>query len=53
MDGSDLRIGYLFDNKEEVVRKLKLVAVKGNFEFITKKSNSLAVTVACRDRKCK
>ncbi|KAJ0034880.1 hypothetical protein Pint_24243 [Pistacia integerrima] len=52
-DGSELHVGYLFDNKEEVVRKLKLVAVRGNFEFITKKSNSLAVTVACCDRKCK
>lgn len=52
-DGSDVRVGYLFDSKEEVVRKLKLVVVRGNFEFITKKFNSLVVTVACRDRKWK
>ena len=38
-DGLDLHEGYYFNSKKELKRKLFDVALKGNFEFRTRKWN--------------
>ena len=38
-DGSDLHEGKYFNTKKDLKRKLSDIAMKGNFEFCTRKSN--------------
>ena len=51
-DGSDLYEGQYFSNKQELKNKLTEIALKGNFEFWTRKSNSWLWVIECVDQGC-
>ncbi|KAL5548715.1 hypothetical protein UlMin_003946 [Ulmus minor] len=51
-DGSDLYEGQYFSNKQELKNKLTEIALKGNFEFWTRKSNSWMWVIECVDPSC-
>ncbi|XP_031257229.1 uncharacterized protein LOC116115200 isoform X2 [Pistacia vera] len=49
----DIVCGKMFANKKELRKKLKLGAVKNNFEFKVKKSTKDRFEVVCADENCK
>ena len=51
-DGSDLYEGQYFSNKKELKNKLTESALKGNFEFQIRKSNSWLWVIECVDLNC-
>ena len=51
-DGSDLHEGKYFAKKKELKNKLTKIVLKGNFEFQTRKSNSLLWVIKCVDPNC-
>lgn len=48
-DGSDLHEGKYFNSKKDLKRKLSDIAMKGNFEFGTRKSNRSLWVIECVD----
>ncbi|XP_059309728.1 uncharacterized protein LOC132060836 [Lycium ferocissimum] len=46
-DGSDLCVGKIFDGKEEVLKNLKMIAMKGKFQYKRNRFNPSLVVVAC------
>ena len=51
-DGSDLHEGKYFNTKKDLKRKLSDIAMKGNFEFRTRKSNRSLWVIECIDPNC-
>ncbi|KAL5558190.1 hypothetical protein UlMin_034401 [Ulmus minor] len=51
-DGSDLHEGKYFNTKKDLKRKLSDIAMKGNFEFRTRKSNQSLWVIECIDPNC-
>ncbi|KAL5560742.1 hypothetical protein UlMin_036953 [Ulmus minor] len=51
-DGSDLHEGKYFNTKKDLKRKLSYIAMKGNFEFRTRKSNWSLWVIECIDPNC-
>ncbi|KAL5538211.1 hypothetical protein UlMin_045403 [Ulmus minor] len=51
-DGSDLHEGKYFNTKNDLKRKLSDIAMKGNFEFRTRKSNRSLWVIECIDPNC-
>ena len=51
-DGSDLYEDQYFANKKELKNNLTEIALKGNFEFRTRKSNTLLWVIECVDPNC-
>ena len=51
-DGSDLHKGKYFNTKKDLKRKLSDIAMKGNFEFRTRKSNRSLWVIECIDPNC-
>lgn len=49
----DIACGKMFANKKELRKKLKLGAVKNNFEFKVRKSTKDRFEVVCADENCK
>ncbi|KAL5557981.1 hypothetical protein UlMin_034192 [Ulmus minor] len=51
-DGSDLHEGKYFNTKKDLKRKLSDIAMKGNFEFRTRKSNRSLWVIECINPNC-
>ena len=51
-DGSNLHGGKYFGNKKELKKNLTEIAIKGNIEFQTRKSNSSLWVIKCIDPNC-
>ncbi|KAL5572822.1 hypothetical protein UlMin_022419 [Ulmus minor] len=51
-DESDLHEGKYFNTKKDLKRKLSDIAMKGNFEFRTRKSNRSLWVIECIDPNC-
>lgn len=51
-DGSYLHEGKYFGSKKELKKKLTKIAIKGNFEFQTRKSNISLWVIECVDPNC-
>ena len=51
-NGSDFYEGQYFSNKKELKNKLTEIALKGNFEFRMRKSNSWLWVIECVDPSC-
>ena len=51
-DWLDLYEGQYFSNKKELKNKLTEIALKGNFEFWARKSNSWLWVIECIDPSC-
>ncbi|KAL5545585.1 hypothetical protein UlMin_005272 [Ulmus minor] len=51
-DGLDLHEGKYFNTKNDVKRKFSNIAMKGNFEFRTRKSNRSLWVIKCIDPNC-
>ncbi|KAL5542079.1 hypothetical protein UlMin_009789 [Ulmus minor] len=51
-DRSDLHEGKYFNTKKDLKRKLSDIAMKGNFEFRTRKSNRSLWVIECIDPNC-
>ncbi|KAL5564873.1 hypothetical protein UlMin_028037 [Ulmus minor] len=51
-DGLDLHEGKYFSSKKDLKRKLSNIAMKGNFEFRTRKSNRSLWVIKCINPNC-
>ena len=51
-DGSDFHERKYFNTKNDLKRKLSDIAMKGNFEFQTRKSNWSLWVIECIDPNC-
>ena len=51
-DGSDLQEGKYFNTKKDLKRKISDIAMKGNFEFRTRKSNRSLWVIECINLNC-